>query len=103
MACHPGPYLGVSMFARLGTIEAWPNLDDHGRGELTHAVADDMVFKVPSLRNVAMTSPYFHDGSAATLEEAVQMMAKHQTGLELSSAEIASIVVWLKSLTAPLP
>ena len=61
------------------------------------------MFKVPSLRNVAKTAPYFHDGSAKTLTEAVRMMAHHQLGEELSDDDIRSIVAWLGSLTGELP
>ena len=71
--------------------------------ETTHNPADDMVFKVPSLRNVARTAPYFHDGSAATLNEAVRKMALHQLGLTLSNQDVAAIVAWLGSLTGDLP
>lgn len=62
-----------------------------------------MMFKVPTLRNVAETAPYFHDGSVPTLELAVRRMGKHQLGLNLADAEVESIVAWLKSLTGKLP
>jgi len=62
-----------------------------------------MLFKVPTLRNVEKTAPYFHDGSAETLERAVWMMGKHQLGIELTPAETQLMVVWLKSLTGALP
>jgi cytochrome c peroxidase len=103
MVCHTGAYLGGSMFERVGVVEPWPNQADQGRQGVTKSAADKMLFKVPSLRNVEKTAPYFHDGSAATLEDAVKMMGKHQLGLELSADETASIVTWLKSLTGPLP
>ncbi|MGD0678423.1 MAG: cytochrome c peroxidase [Polyangiaceae bacterium] len=103
MVCHTGPFLGGSMFERVGVVEAWPNQNDRGREEVTHAAADAMMFKVPSLRNVARTAPYFHDGSAATLDEAVRLMARHQLGLEMSDVEVSSIVAWLGSLTGQLP
>jgi cytochrome c peroxidase len=103
MVCHTGPYLGGSMFERVGVVEPWPNQADQGRSGVTKSPADKMLFKVPSLRNVEKTAPYFHDGSAATLEDAVKMMGKHQLGLELSADEITAIVTWLKSLTGPLP
>ena len=103
MVCHTGPYLGASMYERVGVVEPWPNQKDTGRGEVTKAAGDRMMFKVPTLRNIEKTAPYFHDGSSATLEDAVHMMGKHQLGLELSQKEIASIVTWLKSLTGDLP
>ncbi len=61
------------------------------------------MFKVPSLRNVARTAPYFHDGSVPTLPEAVHTMGRYQLGIELEPSEIASIVTWLGSLTGELP
>ena len=81
-----------------------PTRPDHGRREITHNPADDMVFKVPRpLRNVARTAPYFHDGSAPTLDTAVRMMAHHQLGVELSEEEAQSIAAWLGSLTGDIP
>ncbi len=103
MVCHTGPLLGGSMFERVGVVEPWPNQSDTGRMMVTHASADRMMFKVPTLRNVEKTGPYFHDGSAATLEDAVHTMGKHQLGLDFTSAEVGSIVIWLKSLTGELP
>lgn len=103
MVCHTGAYVGGSMFERVGVVEPWPNQTDLGRFEVTKAPSDRMMFKVPSLRNVEKTAPYFHDGSAATLEQAVQMMGRHQLGLELGDQEVASIVTWLKALTGDLP
>jgi cytochrome c peroxidase len=103
MVCHTGANVGGTMFEKLGIFVPWPNQTDHGRFEVTHNPADDMVFKVPSLRNVAKTSPYFHDGSAATLDTAVRMMARHQLGIELSEDEARSIAAWLGSLTGEIP
>jgi cytochrome c peroxidase len=103
MVCHTGAYVGGTMFEKLGVFVPWPNQTDHGRREVTHNPADDMVFKVPSLRNVARTAPYFHDGSAATLDTAVRMMAHHQLGVDLSEGEARSIAAWLGSLTGDIP
>ena len=103
MVCHTGPLLGGSMFERVGVVEPWPNQKDTGRMMVTHATADRMMFKVPTLRNVEKTAPYFHDGSVATLEAAVRAMGKHQLGLDLTPAEVGSMVVWLKSLTGEVP
>ncbi len=103
MVCHTGVLVGGSMFERAGVIEPWPNQDDRGRETVTHLAADRMMFKVPTLRNVARTAPYFHDASAATLPEAVKMMGRYQLGMELSEGEIASIVTWLGALTGELP
>jgi cytochrome c peroxidase len=61
------------------------------------------VFKVPSLRNVTKTGPYFHDGSVASLDSAIRLMARHQLGLELSDAQVSDIHSWLNALTGELP
>jgi cytochrome c peroxidase len=103
MVCHTGAYVGGTMFEKLGVFVPWPNQSDHGRRDITHNPADDMVFKVPSLRNSAKTAPYFHDGSAASLDTAVRMMARHQLGVDLSEEEAVSIAVWLGSLTGEIP
>src|SRR5262247_427278 len=76
---------------------------DKGRFGLTKAPADLYVFKVPSLRNVAKTPPYFHDGSVATLQEAVKVMARVQLGITLSADEVGEIVAFLETLTGNLP
>lgn len=102
-ACHNGTYLGGTMYQKVGAVVPWPNQADQGRFDLTGQEADKMMFKVPSLRMVEKTAPYFHDGSVATLEEAVQMMAKHQLGRTLTDAQVGSIVTWLKTLTGELP
>lgn len=88
MVCHTGEFLGGGSCQRAGAVEPWPNQSDEGRFGVTKDPADRMMFKVPSLRNVARTGPYFHDGSAKTLGQAVRMMGKHQLGLELSEPEI---------------
>ncbi|HEX4455315.1 MAG TPA: cytochrome c peroxidase [Kofleriaceae bacterium] len=103
ITCHTGELVGGSMFQKVGVVAPWPNQSDHGRAEFTKVSSDDMVFKVPSLRNVAKTGPYFHDGSVATLPDAVRMMARYQIGEELSDADVASIVAWLGALTGDLP
>jgi len=103
MTCHTGEFVGGSMFQKVGVVSAWPNQADQGRFEVTKNDSDKMQFKVPSLRNVAKTAPYFHDGSAKTLGEAVGMMGRYQVGEELSAGDVASIVAWLESLTGELP
>ena len=70
---------------------------------MTKDSADLYVFRVPSLRNVAMTAPYFHDGSVATLPDAVRVMARVQLGTKLSDPEVNDIVAFLESLTGDLP
>ena len=102
-ACHMGTLVGGSMYQKLGLAIPWPNLKDEGRFEETKNADDKMKFKVPSLRNVEKTAPYFHDGSVATLDEAVRLMGKHQLGKDLKADDVAAIVTWLKSLTGTLP
>lgn len=101
--CHRGTYLGGKMYEELGAIESWPNQKDQGRYEVSKDEADKMVFKVQSLRNIAKTGPYFHDGSVKTLEEAVTMMAWHQLGQELAGDQVRSIVAFLNALTGEIP
>jgi len=103
IVCHTGPYVGGSMFEHVGARVPWPASEDRGRKAVTGLSTDDMVFKVPSLRNVAKTAPYFHDGSAATLEEAIRMMARHQLGVELEQEEVRELEAWLGSLTGEIP
>ncbi len=101
--CHTGAYVGGASFQKLGLVKSWPTHADSGRFKVTGLPADVMVFKVPSLRNVVHTGPYFHDGSVGDLHEAVRLMARHQLGKELSEAQVGSIVTWLGSLTGELP
>ena len=101
--CHNGALVGGGMFQKLGLVKPWPDTHDQGRYEVTKLDADRMVFKVPSLRNVAKTAPYVHDGSVATLDEAVRLMARHQLGKELADADVKRIVDFLGALTGKLP
>src|SRR5688572_27249102 len=102
MVCHTGEFLGGSMYEKVGTVEPWPNQADQGRFSVTKRDGDRMMFKVPGLRNIAETAPYFHDGSVPTLEGAVTAMGKHQLGLDLAPDEVSAITAWLKSLTGKL-
>ena len=101
--CHNGIYVGGSMFQKLGLARPWDNTNDPGRFAVTKQEADRMVFKVPTLRNVEKTAPYFHDGSITTLEDAVRKMADHQLARTLNKEEADSIVTFLKALTGELP
>jgi cytochrome c peroxidase len=76
---------------------------DHGRGDATLEPKFDNTWRVPSLRNVALTAPYFHNGAAATLEQAVRIMGRAQLDRTLGDAEVADLVAFLKSLTGPRP
>ena len=100
--CHNGPVAGGGTFQKLGLVEPFPTLD-RGRAEVTGRAADEFFFKVPSLRNVEKTGPWFHDGSVASLDMAVRLMARHQLGKTLTGAEAQSIVAFLHALTGDLP
>jgi cytochrome c peroxidase len=105
VSCHQGGNVGGNMFARFGNLGDYfadrGNLTpaDLGRFNVTQDRADRFVFRVPSLRNVALTPPYFHDGSVKTLEEAISIMAKYQLGRSLSQAKIDAIAQFLNALT----
>jgi cytochrome c peroxidase len=99
MACHTGPQVGASMFQRVGVMEPWPNQRDVGRAAITKSPVDRMMFKVPSLKNITATGPYFHDGSAATLEDAIRTMGRYQVGVLLTDPQVAAIASWMRSLT----
>lgn len=98
--CHSGALVGGDKMKRLGKAKPWPNASDKGRGSVTQSLQDEMTFRVPSLRNVSRTAPYFHDASAKTLGEAVRLMAAHQLGTDLEEETVRSIVGWLDSLSA---
>jgi cytochrome c peroxidase len=103
VACHMGPGFGGAIYQKLGLIKPYPTKDE-GRFEATKNEADKGFFKVPSLRNIAKTGPYFHDGSLGTLKEAVSIMAEHQTAQgALSDAQMADLLAFLDSLTGELP
>jgi cytochrome c peroxidase len=96
--CHMGPMLGGTLYRKIGLVHPY-DTGDLGRYEVTKQEADRFVFKVPSLRNVNETGPYFHDGGVQTLDEAVRLMGWHQLGRELSSADRLAIIAFLQSLT----
>jgi cytochrome c peroxidase len=105
VSCHQGVNVGGNMFQPFGIIGDYladrgqTTTADLGRFNVTQNAADRHVFRVPSLRNVAVTAPYFHDGSAKTLEEAVGKMTKYQLGRTLPTKQIESIVQFLRTLT----
>jgi cytochrome c peroxidase len=100
--CHAGTYVGGSMYRKAGLFQPWPDQRDLGRSQVTKQAADRMVFKVPSLRNVEQTWPYFHDGSVERLDDAIRMMARHQLGRELTDTEVTLIRGFLRSLTGDI-
>lgn len=101
--CHNGAYLGGAMYQKAGVAKPWPSQTDPGRLAATKNEKDRMFFKVPSLRNIEKTWPYFHDGSVKSLDVAVRMMAEHELGKPLSKEDVASIGTFLKALTGEVP
>lgn len=102
-ACHAGIYIGGNLYQKLGTVKPWPDISDMGREKVTGSEADRMVFKVPGLRNIDKTRPYYHNGRIESLEEAVSRMAEYQLGKILTADQVQSIVAWLKTLTGEVP
>jgi cytochrome c peroxidase len=98
ITCHNGPGIGGNLYQKLGLVRPYAT-EDVGREKLTGNEADRYFFKVPSLRNIAMTAPYFHDGSIATLDEAIRLMGAHQLGIDLSDEEVARIATFLAALS----
>lgn len=107
--CHLGPMLGGNRFMKAGVHHPYKNQEDLGRFDVTQRDRDKHVFRVPSLRNVTLTAPYFHDGQVATIAEAVDQMAWMQLDVKLTDDEIKLIVQFLTTLadkprtTAPAP
>jgi cytochrome c peroxidase len=106
--CHNSAGVGGRMYRKFGVVEDYwiatgSQAIDKGRADVTQNAADLYVFRVASLRNVAMTAPYFHDGSVATLPEAVRVMARVQLGAKLKDNEVDDIIAFLNSLTGDLP
>lgn len=103
-ACHNGSAAGGNTFQKMGIVEPYKSTSPvEGRSAVTGKDADRFNFKVPTLRNVEMTYPYFHDGEAETLTEAVDVMGRLQLGKKFTDAENAQIVAFLKSLTGDQP
>lgn len=103
ISCHNGPGVGGTMFQKFGVVKEWPGHKSKGRFDVTHKPEDMYVFKVPLLRNIELTAPYFHDGSVWSLEEAVRIMADVQLGKKLKDTETRKIVAFLKTLTGVQP
>lgn len=108
ISCHQGALLGGNMFQKFGVLGDYfagrPQTQaDLGRYNVTGRDEDRYVFKVPGLRNVALTAPYFHDGSVTTLESAVDIMGRYQLGRDLAPDDVKAIVAFLHSLTGRIP
>lgn len=105
--CHGGVNLGGQMYAPFGVVER-PGAeflppDDRGRFEVTQTVSDEYVFKVPTLRNIELTPPYFHSGKSWDLRQAVAVMGTSQLGVELQEGEIDAITAFMRALTRDQP
>lgn len=104
VACHNGAALGGTSFQKMGLVEPYKTSSPaEGRVAVTGKDQDRFSFKVPMLRNVELTYPYFHDGEAATLEEATDIMGRLQLGRKYSDEEIEMLVAFMKTLTGELP
>jgi len=107
-ACHTGPLLGGNMFQKYPLFGTHKDLtgstvDDLGKMQATKVETDKYMFKVPSLRNVAETWPYLHDGSVKDLDKTIQIMAKGQLNKELTPEQNSEISSFLKALTGEIP
>ena len=104
VACHNGPAVGGNMFQKMGLVAEYKtNHPAEGRSAVTGNEIDRFTFKVPTLRNVELTYPYFHDGAAKTLAEAVDIMGRLQLGRVYTAEENTQIVAFLKTLTGEQP
>jgi cytochrome c peroxidase len=106
-ACHNGVNIGGGMYAPFGVVEN-PGAEllppsDKGRFTVTKSVSDEYVFKVPTLRNIALTAPYFHTGRAWNLRQATAVMGVSQLGAQLTADETDNVVAFLESLTGEQP
>jgi cytochrome c peroxidase len=104
VACHNGPAVGGRSFQKMGLVSPYVTKNPAiGRAGVTGNEVDRFTFKVPTLRNVELTYPYFHDGAAQNLNQAVDMMGKLQLGKKFTSAENQKIVAFLRTLTGNQP
>jgi cytochrome c peroxidase len=104
VACHNGINVGGNSFQKFGVVEPYKTANtSQGRMDVTKQDQDRFMFKVPTLRNVELTYPYFHDGAAKTLTVAVDVMGRLQLGKTFTEAENADIVAFLKTLTGDQP
>ncbi|MCF6237904.1 MAG: cytochrome-c peroxidase [Candidatus Marinimicrobia bacterium] len=104
VACHNGPAVGGATYQKMGVVAPYKTTNKaEGRIAVTGKDADRFKFKVPTLRNVELTYPYFHDGGAATLKEAVDVMGRLQLGKQFTDEEKSKIVAFLKTLTGDQP
>lgn len=104
ISCHNGVNIGGNMFQKIGVVLEYKDPKKiSGRFEVSKKQSDKDMFKVPTLRNIDLTSPYFHNGLVKGLDEAVRLMGRHQLGIELRDGEVKKIVAYLKTLTGKKP
>ena len=104
ITCHNGINIGGNSYQKLGLIYPYPwKKYFPDRYSITHNPFDKNIYKVPTLRNIAITAPYFHDGSASTLEDALKKMAYYNLGFELNKNEIKGLKAFLMTLTGEKP
>jgi cytochrome c peroxidase len=101
ITCHNGSNIGANSFQKIGIVIPYRNCYSD-RYEITKREFDKCVYKVPTLRNISKTSPYFHDGSAQTLKEAIKTMAYYNLGFELENDDVDKIEAFLKTLDGNL-
>jgi cytochrome c peroxidase len=97
--CHQGALLGGDRYEKMGDANPYADTKDMGRYEVTKKEEDKYVFKVPSLRNIALTGPYFHDGKVTRLGAAVKQMAHLQLDMQLEQEQVLQIAAFLRTLT----
>lgn len=99
ITCHTGALLGGNMYQKMGLIKPYENTVDKGRFDITKNEADMYIFKVPTMRNVVLTDPYFHDGAEESLSNAIKRMADMQLAKELDNMQTLQIVKFFESLS----
>jgi cytochrome c peroxidase len=101
--CHAGAFVGGQTFQKAGLLHPWPTTADSGRIAVTKSPGDRYVFKVPVLRNIEKTGPYFSDGSVGSLDSAIVLMSYYQLGVAPTDAQVKDIHAWLQTLTGEIP
>lgn len=98
VACHNGDVLGGQLFMKMGIVHPYPNKIDRGVAHVTGNPSDNYFFKVPSLRNILNTAPYFHDGASTTIEQAIIDTGWHQLGIKINDEEVEAIKLFFNTL-----
>jgi len=104
ITCHNGINIGANSFQKMGTFIEYKTKQDYpDRSKVNHNPNYKNVFKVPTLRNISKTAPYFHNASAATLKDAINVMTRYNLGVELTEKEVSKIESFLKTLDGETP